>query len=72
MKKPLGPEKEKHSFFDMYQPRNRSWITKVGASSWRNSPNTKMTHHHRGDHDFFYFTMYTNIVRGCFAPNCRF
>ena len=43
------------------EPRNRSWITKVRASSWRTSQNSKLSHHHRGDHDFLYFTMHTNI-----------
>ncbi len=28
------------------KPRNRSWITKVPASSWRTSQNRKMSHHH--------------------------
>jgi hypothetical protein len=32
--------------------------------------NKKMSHHHRGDHDFLYFTMHTNILHGFFAPNC--
>ncbi len=27
---------------------------------------------HRGDHDFFYFTMHPNILHVFFAPNCRF
>jgi len=27
------------------EPRNRSWITKVHASSWRTSHNKKMSHH---------------------------
>jgi len=39
------------------KPRNRSWITKVHASSWRTSQNNKMSHHQYGEHEFFYFTM---------------
>ena len=54
------------------EPRNSSWITKVRASSWRTWQKKKMSHHQRGDHDFFYFTMHTNILHVCFAPNCRF
>ena len=53
------------------QPRNGSWITKVRASSWRTWQNKKMSHHHRGDHEFFYFTMHTKNLHVCFAPNCR-
>ncbi len=49
-----------------------SWITPVPASSWRTSENRKMSHHHRGDHDFFSFTMHTNILWSFFVPNCRF
>ncbi|MFB3071574.1 MAG: hypothetical protein ACE1ZK_05850, partial [Nitrospirales bacterium] len=36
------------------------------------APRKKMSHHHRGDHDFFYFTMHTNSLHGFFAPNCCF
>jgi hypothetical protein len=32
----------------------------------------KMSHHHQGDHDFFYFTMHPNILHGYLAPNRRF
>ncbi len=31
-----------------------------------------MSYHHRGDHDFLYFTMHTNILHVFFALNCRF
>jgi len=55
-----------------FKPRNSSWITKVRASSWRTWQNKKMSHHHKGDHEIFYFTMHTNIFHVCFAPNCRF
>jgi len=54
------------------EPRNGSWITKVRASSWRTWQNKKLSYHHKGDHDLFYFTMHTNILHVFFAPNCRF
>jgi len=54
------------------QPKNTSWITKVRASSWRTWENQKMSHHHRGDHEFFNFTMHPNTLHGCFALNCYF
>jgi len=57
---------------DTYDPRIGSWITKVRVSSWRTWQNKKMSHHHKGDHDFFYFPMHTNILRVFFAPNGRF
>jgi len=56
----------------VFKPRNGSWITKVRASSWRTWQNKKMSHHHRGDHEFFYFTRHTKIFHVCFAPNYRF
>jgi len=59
-------------FGAVIEPRSSSWITKVRASSWRTWHNTKRSHHHRGDHDPLYCTMHTNILHGCFAPNCRF
>jgi len=55
-----------------FEPRNGSWITKVRTSSWRTWQNKKMSYHHQGDYDFFYFTRHTNIFHGFFAPNCRF
>ncbi len=54
------------------EPRNGSWITKVRESSWRTWQNKKLSHHHGGDHDFFYFTMHTNIFHVFFVPNRRF
>jgi len=60
------------SIVELNDPRNSSWITKVRASSWRTWQNTKMSHYHRGDHDFLYFAMHTNILHVFFAPNCRF
>jgi len=32
----------------------------------------KKFHHHRGDHDFLYFTMHANISHVFFTTNCRF
>ncbi len=61
-----------HEFVGTVEPRNGSWITKVRASYWRTWQNKKMSHHHEGDYDFFYFTMHTNSLHGFFAPNCRF
>jgi len=55
-----------------HEPRNSSWITKVRASSWRTWQNKKLSYHHKGDDDLFYFTMHTNILHVFFAPNCRF
>jgi hypothetical protein len=46
-----------------FQPGNRGWITKVYASSWRTSQNKKLSHHPQGDHEFFDFTMHTNLPR---------
>ncbi len=54
------------------EPRNGSWITIVRPSSWCTWQNTKVSHHHEGDHDFLYFTMHTNILHVFIAPNCRF
>ena len=68
----LFAEEIRHQKEHSIEPRNSSWITKVRASSWRTWQNTKMSHHHKGDHDFLYFTMHTNILHGFFAPNCRF
>jgi hypothetical protein len=42
-------KREGRSFF----PRNGSWITKVRTISWGTWQNKKLSHHHRGDHDFF-------------------
>ncbi len=47
-------------------------IPNLGQAPRRTWQNTKMSHHHQGDHDFFCFTMHTNILRVFFAPNCRF
>lgn len=49
-----------------------SWITKVCTSYGASGTIKKMTHHHQGAHNFFSFTMHTNILRIFFAPNCRF
>ncbi len=56
----------------VFEPRNGSWITKVRASSWRTWQNTKMSHHHRGDHDVLYFTMHTNILHVFFCAQLPF
>ena len=50
-----------------FEPSNGSWITKVRASSWHIWHNTKMSHHHRGDHDLLYFTMHTNYITRLFC-----
>ena len=47
-------------------------IPNLGQAPGRTWHNKKMSHHHRGDHDFFYFTMHTNILHVCLAPNCCF
>jgi len=54
------------------EPRNRSWITKVHASSWRTWRSGKISHHQQGDYEFFRFAMHTNILHLFFAPNCGF
>jgi len=47
-------------------------ISNLVQAPWRTWNNKKLSHHHRGDHDFFYFTMHTNILHVFFAPNCPF
>jgi len=39
-------------------------IPNLGQAPGRTWHSKKMPHHHRGDHDFLYLTMHTNILHG--------
>ncbi len=53
-------------------PRNGSWITKVGIRSSRTEEIPKISHHPEGDHEYCEFPMHVHIFYSFFALNRRF